>query len=71
MVVGGDEVYALNRNAHALEVYSLDGEKILRRAGGFGGELGRLWTPLGMARSPDGSIAVAEKESHRIQVLKI
>ena len=71
MVVGEDEVYALNRNAHVLEVYSLDGEKILRKAGGFGGDLGRLWTPLGIARTPNGSIAVAEKESHRIQVLKI
>ena len=71
MIIGEDEVYALNRDAHALEVYSSDGEKILRKAGGFGGELGRLWTPLAMARTPDGSIAVAEKESHRIQVLKV
>ena len=71
MIVGEDEVYALNRNAHELLAYSLDGENVLRKAGGLGGELGRLWSPLAIARTPDGSIAVAEKESHRIQVLKL
>lgn len=71
MIINKDEVYGLNRDAHAIEVYSLHGEKILRKAGEFGEELGRLWTRLGIARTPDGSIAVAEKESHRIQVLSL
>lgn len=71
MVVGEDEVYALNQTAKALEVYSLDGENILRKVGGSGGGLGRLLVPLGIARTPGGLIAVAEKEAHRIQVLKV
>lgn len=64
-------VYGINRDAHALEAYSLDGSKVLRQFGGFGNELGKLWSPMGTAMTPDGRIAVAERESHRIQVVKV
>lgn len=64
-------VYGINRDAHALEAYSLDGSKVLRKFGGFGNELGKLWSPMGTAMTPDGRIAVAERESHRIQVVKM
>ncbi|PFX23811.1 E3 ubiquitin-protein ligase TRIM71-like [Stylophora pistillata] len=64
------EVYGSDYRNHKVKVYSTTGEP-LREHGNYGTALHECWFPLGLALTPDGKIAIAERENHRITVLKI
>lgn len=65
-----DEVFGADYESHKVRVYSKDGE-LLREHGKYGTALNECWFPYGLAQLPDGKIAIAERENHRITVLKI
>lgn len=64
------EVYGADYDNHKIRVFSMDGEP-LREHGKYGTALNECWFPYGLAQFPDGRIAIAERENHRITVLKI
>ena len=64
------EVFGTDYENHKIRVYSEEGEP-LREHGKFGTTLNECWFPYGLAQLPDGKIAIAERENHRITVLKI
>lgn len=64
------EVYGSDYENHKVKVYSTAGEK-LREHGKYGTALNECWFPYGLALMPDGKVAIAERENHRITVLKI
>jgi len=64
------EVYGADYENHKVRVYSKDGVP-LREHGKFGTALNECWFPYGLALMPDGKIAIAERENHRITVLKM
>lgn len=64
------EVYGSDYGNHKVKVYSTAGEP-LREHGKYGTALNECWFPLGLALMPDGKIAIAERENHRVTVLKI
>ena len=55
---------------HKVRVYTMTGEA-LRAHGKYGTALNECWFPYGLALMKDGKVAVAERENHRITVLKI
>lgn len=64
------EVYGADYENHKVRVYSMDGEP-LREHGKYGTALNECWFPYGLALVSDGKVAIAERENHRITVLKI
>lgn len=64
------EVYGSDYENHKVRVYTMAGEP-LRAHGKYGTALNECWFPYGLALTKDGKIAVAERENHRITVLKI
>ena len=64
------EVYGSDYRNHKVKVFSMAGEP-QREHGKYGTALHECWFPLGLALMPDGRIAIAERENHRITVLKI
>lgn len=64
------EMFGADYQNHKVRVYSRDGEP-LREHGKYGTALNECWFPYGLALMPDGKIAIAERENHRITVLKI
>lgn len=64
------EVFGTDYENHKIRVYSEEGEP-MREHGKFGTTLNECWFPYGLAQLPDGKIAIAERENHRITVLKI
>ena len=64
------EVYGSDYENHKVRVYTMTGEA-LRAHGKYGTALNECWFPYGLALMKDGKVAVAERENHRITVLKI
>lgn len=64
------EVYGSDYENHKVKVYTMAGEP-LRAHGKYGTALNECWFPYGLALMNDGKVAVAERENHRITVLKI
>lgn len=64
------EVFGADYQNHKVRVYSRDGN-FLREHGKYGTALNECWFPYGLALMSDGRIAIAERENHRITVLKI
>lgn len=64
------EVYGSEYENHKVKVYTMAGEP-LRAHGKYGTALNECWFPYGLALMPDGKVAIAERENHRITVLKI
>ena len=64
------EVYGSDYENHKVRVYTMAGEP-LRAHGKYGTALNECWFPYGLALIKDGKVAVAERENHRITVLKI
>ena len=64
------EVYGSDYENHKVRVYTMAGEP-LRAHGKYGTALNQCWFPYGLALMKDGKVAVAERENHRITVLKI
>ena len=64
------EVYGADYPNHKVRVYSRDGN-FLREHGKYGTALNECWFPYGLALMHDGRVAIAERENHRITVLKI
>lgn len=64
------EVYGSDYENHKVKVYTMAGEP-QRAHGKYGTALNECWFPYGLALMNDGKVAVAERENHRITVLKI
>ena len=64
------EVIGSDYKDHKVKVYSMDGT-FLREHGKFGTGLNDCWFPYGLALTADGKVAIAERENHRITVLKL
>ena len=64
------EVYGSDYENNKVRVYTMAGEP-LRAHGKYGTALNQCWFPYGLALMKDGKVAVAERENHRITVLKI
>jgi len=64
------EVYGSDYENHKVKVYTTAGEP-LRAHGKYGTALNEFWFPYGLALMNDGRVAIAERENHRITVMKI
>lgn len=64
------EVYGSHYENHKVRVFTMAGEP-LRGHGKYGTALNECWFPYGLALMADGRVAIAERENHRITVLKI
>ncbi|EDO36228.1 predicted protein [Nematostella vectensis] len=70
LMIHNGQAYAVNHDNHEVEVYSMDGEKQTKTEGGFGEGLEQFWFPSSAAAMKDGSIAISERENHRVKVFK-
>ena len=66
-----DEVYGSDYWNHKVQVYNRDGSLLREHGKSRGTSLKECWFPYGLALMADGRIAIAERENHRVKVLKI
>lgn len=67
IAAGGGKVHVTTRGDQGVAVFEREAKELLR-FGGAGSEPGRFRDPAGIAVAPDGSMLVADKYNHRIQV---
>ncbi|KAI6661187.1 NHL repeat containing protein [Oopsacas minuta] len=71
IAMSGENVYVSNIFSHSIYHFKLPNFKLVTIGGKKGNSVGEFNSPCGLAVSTDGSVFVADKNNHRIAVMKV